>query len=126
MSSILKIGTSIGTLTALDALATPVHDPAKVVFYPYARIVRTGSGGAVTQGAPYAVLTWRNIRRAQRDQLRTYCTTPSAVVYWTLPTNESNLTVANYYGIMTWPLVENYYIDILTDFNLYLYNLVAA
>ena len=126
MTSIIKIGTSVGTLTTLDALSTPVHDPAAVTFYPYSEVLRTVDGASTSRGKPYCTLYWKVITRTQRDMLRTYCTGTFALVYFTLPTNDSNLTVANYTGDMTWPLTEKYYNrDLITDFTIPIYNLVA-
>jgi hypothetical protein len=125
MASIIKIGSNYAGLLTLDALATPVKDPASVTFYPYTVQKRTGAGSSVGLGNPYAVLTWKYILRAQRDQLRTFCTGVSAVVYFVLPTNDSNLTVGTYTGNMTWPLVENYYYNLLTGFSITIYNLVT-
>jgi hypothetical protein len=125
MTSILKIGTSVGALAAFDALATPVKDPATVSMYPYAETKRLGDGTYTGRGKPYCVLYWKNIIRAQRDQLRTFCTGASASVYFTLPTNDSNLTVANYLGIMVWPVTEKYYLNIITDFTININYLIA-
>lgn len=125
MASIIKIGSTYAGILTLDGLATPVRDPSSVTFYPYTVQKRTGAGSSVGLGNPYCMLTWKTIARAQRDQLRTFCTGVSAVIYCVLPTNDSNLTVGTYTGNMTWPLVEKYYYTLLTDFSITIYNLVT-
>jgi len=129
MSSI-KIGATLGGLTLFSALATPVKDPATMIYYPYSTISRMASNTAVGRGAPYATMYWKNITRAQRDMLRTFCAGASAAVFISIPANDSNNTYVNYSGTMLWPLTEKYYTgaagDLIQDLTITFVNLVAA
>lgn len=133
MTDAIKLATYAGGtagLTALSAMGTAVKEPADVLYYPYATTIRTGDGSARGVGLPYATLSWKNIPRAQRDMLRTYCTGASADVYAMLPTNDSNKTYATYSGVMIWPKKEPYGYgvqdEIISDFTVTIAQLVPA
>lgn len=119
---------SIGTTyppTAFSAMTTAVHLPTSLTYLNQWETVRTGDGGSVARGNPNVTMRWRNIRRAQRDQLRSYCTGPSASVYIYVPKADSNAAYGYFTAIMNWPNTERYYLDIITDFELLFTNLVA-
>lgn len=96
-----KLGTTLpGTL--LSALTTKVTRP-KSTFEPYADY-RTSSSGLVTGlGDPIIEWQWAFLPRAMRDQLRTFCTGPSAYVYVRTQINDTADIWATYYAIMNWP-----------------------
>jgi hypothetical protein len=101
MASDYKIG-STSSVTSLDALTTPVPDPFET-FKPYSEVVTTGSGREV--GLGWAESTWDfgYLDDAQRNQLRTFCTTASNQVYVRVY-NDSLSTPAwkIYRAIMVW------------------------
>jgi hypothetical protein len=128
MSSI-KIGTTHGGITLFSALGTPVKDPAKMNFYPYSSIIRMASNKAIGRGAPYATMYWKYITRAQRDQLRTFCTGASNMIHLSLPANDNSNAYVDYVGTMIWPIAENYFTgaagDLIQDLTITFVNLVT-
>lgn len=110
-----EIGTTTGTggtgaLANLQALPTPVSYP-KHAYQPYSRMVDTGDGGQ--RGLGYPIVTWHwdasgsdYITRAQRDQLRTFCTTASAPVYIRTRINDDTDAYHYIQAQMIWPLEE--------------------
>jgi len=103
-----KIGTAGGStagMTNIESLTTPVPAPHSS-FQPYSQAIPLGNG--LVRGGGWQVAEWRwgFLTRAQRDQLRTYCTTASNTVAICTRTNESD-TYANFSAIMIWPQEEN-------------------
>jgi hypothetical protein len=66
-----EIGTSEGTLTAIDLLTNPLPDP-KSNYFPYSRKVNTGAAKEVGVGAPFATWTFPVMDVDQYNQLRTF------------------------------------------------------
>lgn len=105
-----EIGTTLTTMTNVEALTTAVWPP-KHSYQPYSRLVDTGDGGQ--RGLGYPVVGWHwdsggqdGITRAQRDQLRTFCTTAAAPVYIRTKTNDSADIYHYCKAMMLWPLEE--------------------
>lgn len=99
------IGTSMGSLTNLESLSTPVTPP-KSTFSQYAELVGLGSGGTRGVGLPIASWRWGFIHRAERDELRTFCPGASAVVYIRTYTKETSDVTAYYRATVHWPVLE--------------------
>lgn len=116
----LYIGGSASGTIAFSALSTPVREPSAYSYFPYAESIETVGGSAIGRGNPYIRMEWKNITRPERDMLRTFCTTPAAIVYIYAPENDSNKTFHLYQATMIWPDRENYRhgnaSDIITDF----------
>jgi len=96
-----KIGTTLGGITNLESLSPAVRPP-RSTFKPAAEQRKLASGLVRGLGWPVATWTWDVISRAERDKLRTFCTTTSATVYIRTKQMDSD-TYANYKAVMVWP-----------------------
>ncbi len=96
-----KIGLTSGTLTNIEALATPLPVP-RAPFKPYARSQMAASGLSVGKGFASCIWIFSRLTPAQRTQLRTFCAGDGATVYIRTMTNEAD-AYANYLAIMHWP-----------------------
>jgi hypothetical protein len=105
MASSYEIGTTLETLTALDALTTPVVEP-NFEFQQFGDEVTLGNGS--TRGIGFPIARWIfaviDDGGAQRTQLKSFCAEKSAPVYIT--TNDNSGTFKTYSAIMHWPLKE--------------------
>lgn len=102
MASSYKIATTLAGITSLDLLATKVVDP-RGTFKEFQERVTLGDGTVRGTGWKSAEWHWDFIKRAMRDQLRTFCPGASAVVYITTKTNDSADSFATYKAVMIWP-----------------------
>lgn len=66
-----EIGTSEATLTAIDALTTPLPEP-KSNYFPYTRKVGKGNAEDQGVGAPFATWTFPILELTQYSQLRVF------------------------------------------------------
>lgn len=105
-----QIGTTLGGMTDLQSLTTPV-DPPKTTFKPYSQYLPLGSGAV--RGGGWATAEWRYnasgddyLTRAQRDQLKAFCTGASAEVYISTPVNDTADQFKTFRAIMIWPEEE--------------------
>ena len=106
MSSNFKIGTLAGGvngMTALDALTTPIRNDPQY-FFGYPKRVALGNGGYRWVGAPVTEWQFPLLTLAQRNQLATYCSGASAIVY--IRTPKLNATFANWLAVMSLPESE--------------------
>lgn len=97
-----SIGTTLGGITNIESLTTPVTPP-KSTWKPYAEQKDLSSLGTRGLGAPVATWTWTILSRAERDQLRQFCTGSSAAVFIRTRTNESGDAFKYYSATMIWP-----------------------
>lgn len=95
----------VGGLTNVESLATPVPAP-KSTFEEYLEQVQLGDGTVRGAGWMTATWHWDVLSQAQRNQLRTYCTGASEVVYIRTRKNDSSDAYANYKAVMIWPSEE--------------------
>ncbi len=117
-----EIGTSYAGLTKLDALTTRVPDP-KTEYRPYAKTALLGDGSRRGLGYPVVIWNFGLLTQAQRDQLRSYCSSgPSANVFIRTRTDESDesedIVYAAYQAVMHWPEQEDYDTTRRLDFRL--------
>jgi hypothetical protein len=112
--SSFKIGTSAGTLTNIESLSTPLPVP-RAPFKPYARASIANSGRSQGKGFPSCQWIFSRLTPAQREQLRTFCTGASAVVYIQTMTNDKDTphsvpsdSYQVYQAIMNWPEEKRY------------------
>lgn len=96
-----KIGTTLGGMTNIESLATPLPAP-KAPYKLYMRSLMSSSGLTVGRGFPVCQWIFPLLTAAQRTQLRTFCTGASASVYIRTMTNEAD-AYANYLAVMHWP-----------------------
>lgn len=96
-----ELGATLATMTNFESMATPIPNP-KTFFKPYAELVTLGNGSSFGRGFPQAEMRWNILTRAQRDQLRTYCTGASAAVFVKLRTNDDEDEYKVFQGIMHW------------------------
>lgn len=119
-----KIGTSAGAMTLLESLTEPMVAP-KSEYYPYARVVNKGNGGTRGVGSPYAVWTFALLTVEQRDQLKSFCTDASAVVY--IRTKKNDDTYADFQATMIWSEQEPRFVGgHKANINVVFRNLVAV
>ena len=96
------IGTTLGGMTALKSLTTPVSNPMGT-FTPYSKPLDLGDGSVRGGGWMAATWDWQDIiSAAERHQLRTFCTGASSWVYIVTLVNDLDAYLA-YYGVMIWP-----------------------
>lgn len=115
-TNVYKLGTTYGGLTNVRSLATPIpypySDPA-----PFSRVEDAASGARYGFGSPIIKWSWKFLRRAQRDFLRsTYCASPamSNTVYVAQLDTEG--TERAYLGTMVWPVPEDVQAERVLDF----------
>lgn len=99
-----EIGTTLGGMTALETLATPVELP-NPEYYPYSRIVTLGDGSARGLGMPKAIWTFPLMEVAQITMLRTFCAGASATVF--IRTKKNDGSYASFEGEMVWPVSKD-------------------
>ncbi len=124
----MKLGTYAGGtagMTAFSAMSTPLKEPASTMYMPYQTNERMASAVTVGRGYKSVSMYWQALTRAQRDQLRTFCTGASASVYCYIPTNDTNQTFATFQGTMVWALNERWRQNILQDLTIEIINLVT-
>lgn len=97
-----SIGTTLVGITNIESLTTPVTPP-KSTFKPYADQRDLSSLKTRGLGAPVAKWTWTILARAERDQLRTFCTGSSAAVFIRTRTNDSSDSFKYFSAVMVWP-----------------------
>ena len=96
------IGTTLGGMTALGSLATPVPDP-KSTYMPWSKPVNLGNG--LVQGLGWKTITWhwQIMKPAEVEQLRTFCSgVASAEVFIVTRQNVADAFKA-YKAVMVWP-----------------------
>ena len=101
-----KIATLVGGvagLTALSGLTTPLPDPVSF-WQDYQEQVDLASQLVRGVGLPVAEWLFPVLSEAARNQIKTYCSGASAVVY--LRTLRNAGTYANYKAVLVWPLQE--------------------
>ena len=99
------IGTSLGGMTALKSLTTPVSNPL-ATFTPYSKPLDLGDGSVRGGGWIACTWDWQDIiSAAERHSLRTFCTGASAHVYIATRVNDQDAYLA-YYAWMIWPQEE--------------------
>jgi hypothetical protein len=104
-----RIGTSYETLTALDALATPVIQP-DYEFEDYADEIALGDTGTRGVGLPVARWVFGLLDDVdQRDQLKSFCAGLSATVYITTQRNDG--AYVDYQAVMHWPRKEKHFTE---------------
>lgn len=106
MASNYKIGSSLGTLTSLDLLATPIVDP-KHVAHNYSSQDDLADGSVRGMGWPFIEWRYGYVTQAQRDMFRTFCPSSSSIVYIRTKQNESADGFKTYRAVMIWPLNED-------------------
>lgn len=101
-----EIGSTVEGMALLTALTTPVTVTPIASYEPYADYRTLASGKRMGLGAPVATWTFPTLERAQRDQLRTFCSGASATVYIRTATNDSADSYADFEAVMHWPDTE--------------------
>jgi|WetSurMetagenome_2_1015567.scaffolds.fasta_scaffold42978_2 hypothetical protein len=115
----IRLGTTYETLTALDALPTPVLEP-NVEFQEFSDEVILGDGSTRGVGFPNGRLIFALLEDggAMHAQLKSFCPGKSAPIFVSLPNNDG--IVGDYSGIMHWPLREqkenNWIINLALEF----------
>lgn len=94
-----KIGTTLGGLTNIEALTTPLPAP-RAVFMDYGERVTAASGRTYGRGYPMCRWTFSLLTSAQRQQLKQFCAGASAAVYIRTLANDD--AYADYSAIMHW------------------------
>lgn len=94
-----KIGTTLGGMTLLSSLATPVPWPRAT--FSMGERTTVASGAARDLGWMSAEWLFPLLTDAQRDQLRTFCTGASATVY--IRTQDVDAVYRNYQAVLVWP-----------------------
>jgi len=95
-----KIGTTLGGMTNLESLGTPVPLP-QIDYMPFARVVNLGSGGTRGVGSPVVTWTFQLLSLAEYNQLRVFCSGASAEIY--IRTLIDNDTYGNFQAKMIIP-----------------------
>jgi len=90
-------------MTNVEALATPLPVP-RSVFRDFADVVTAASGRSYGRGLPTCKWIFSVLTSAQRQQLKTFCSGKSAVVYIRTLANDD--VYYNYRAIMHWPVEE--------------------
>ena len=98
-----KIGTTQANMTNVEALATPLPVP-RSVFRDFADVVTAASGRSYGRGLPTCKWIFSVLTSAQRQQLKTFCSGKSAVIYIRTLANDD--VYYNYRAIMHWPVEE--------------------
>ena len=98
-----KIGTTQANMTNVEALATPLPVP-RSVFHAFADVVTAASGRSYGRGLPTCKWIFSVLTSAQRQQLKTFCSGKSAVIYIRTLANDD--VYYNYRAIMHWPVEE--------------------
>lgn len=98
------IGTTLGGMTALSALTTPVPDP-KTTYKPWSKPVTLGNGLVFGGGWKTITWYWKLLTPAQIEQLRSFCSGQSAEVYIAARQNVGDTWLA-YKAVMVWPEEE--------------------
>lgn len=118
-----KIGITSGGMTNLELLTVPI--PNMQSFYkPYSETVQLGDGNLFGRGYPQVDWIWNLLKREQRDQLRTFCTGASAVVYIRTRINDNADEYKNFQAVMIWPLEEERFARKRMDFTIQFRQLV--
>lgn len=99
-----KIGTTLGGMTALESLTTPVELP-QWEYYPYSKLVMLGDGNTRGLGFPKVIWTFPLLEVAQITQLRTFCSGASAAVF--IRTKKQDGSYASFSGTMVWPVSKD-------------------
>lgn len=99
-----EIGTTLIGMTNIEDLTTPLELP-KSEYFPYARTVNKGNGGKRGVGFPMASWTFAIMTLEQRDQLKTFCTDASGVVFIKTKLNDDSYAV--FEAVMIWPENED-------------------
>jgi hypothetical protein len=96
LSTLLASGTGAGDIT-LRSL--------EWAFEPYSKYDKLANGQDKGRGFPVARWTFKGLRIEQRENLRDFCSGPSANVYIRTPTNETSAGVRtwdDFLGIVHW------------------------
>jgi hypothetical protein len=120
-----EIGTSVGTLTNIEELDTPLPGPFST-YKRYQTLVDLGDLSARGFGRPTATWHWDFLTHAQRDQLKVYCADASAAIY--IKTKKRHATEA--YQVfsckMIWPEEEDVQFEVVRDFTVVFRDLVEV
>lgn len=120
-----EIGTTYGGMTNIESLTVPL--PNMQSFYkPYAQVTDLGSGETKGLGSPQTEWKWNLLTRAQRDQLRQFCTGSSATVYIRTRINDNTDEYLDFRAIMIWPLEEERFARKRMDFTIVFKHMVAV
>lgn len=98
-----EIAASGGSPTNVESLTTPLTAP-KSTFHPYSQMIPLGDGTVRGSGWPTAEWRWGFLSRAQRDQLRQFCTGASAAVEIRTKTMDSADSYKYFHAVMVWPV----------------------
>ncbi len=111
MTTGFEIGTTSST-TDLASLTTPLTAP-RAPFKSSARVRQAVDGTSIGQGLPVCVWTFSRLTPAQREQLRSFCSGASAVVYIKTRTNEADVphsvaadSFQKFKAVMHWPVED--------------------
>ena len=99
-----KIGTTLGGMTALEDLATPMDLP-QWEYFPYSKLVLLGDGSTRGLGLPKILWVFPILEVAQISQLRTFCSDASASVYIRSKKQDGNY--ASFLATMIWPVSKD-------------------
>jgi hypothetical protein len=102
-----KIGTTLVGMTLLTELDTPIPGP-RPAWAKFGEAVDLGDASRRGFGLPWATWTWDVLSKAQRDQLRTFCSGASAQIYIRTYKRDASEVWANYLVQMIWPDEEEY------------------
>jgi hypothetical protein len=101
-----KIATTLGGLTLLQALTTPVLAPYWS-YRPYRESTELIDHSVRGFGPAAVGWRWGFLTNAQRDQLRTFCPGDSAEIYIRTKKLDSDDSYTNMKVRMVWPAEEN-------------------
>lgn len=102
-----ELGTTTLNMTNVESMTTPLPAP-RSEFVEYMEGKPLGNGRIRGVGPPAAIWNFGYLTRAQRDQLRTYCTGASSVVYLKTRKNDNSDAYQTYSAIMVWPREDKY------------------
>lgn len=99
-----RIGTTQANMTNIEALTVALPVP-RAIFRDYAETITAASGRTYGRGYPICRWNFAMLTSAQRQQLKSYCTGLSAVVYIRTLANDDQYY--DYRAIMHWPVEED-------------------
>lgn len=112
-----RIGTTLGGMTNIEDLPTPI--PNMQSFYkPFQQTLTLGDGTTRGVGFPEAVWQWNFLTREQRDQLRQFCPSSSAIVFIRTRISDNGDEYKTFQAVMHWPNDEERFARKRTDFKI--------
>lgn len=118
-----RIGTTLVGMTNIEDLPTPISN-MQSFYKPYQQAIVLGDGTTRGVGYPEAIWQWNFLTREQRDQLRIFCPSSSAIVYIRTRVSDNADQYKNFLAIMHWPEDEERFARKRMDFKIRFTHLV--